>query len=73
MNGEYWNGGVTGENKVLENLLVHHKSHVNWPGIETWLFEFLLLHLCFSTGVPCIYVLMCMLYLCINVYVVFMY
>jgi hypothetical protein len=60
MNGEYDSGGFTGENKMLENLLVHHKSHVNWPGIETWLFEFHLLHLCFYICVLCIYVLMCM-------------
>ena len=37
------------KNKVFGNLLVHHKSHVNWPGFETLLFEFLLLQLCFYT------------------------
>jgi len=37
------------ETKLFGNLLFHHKSHVNWLGIETWLFEFLLLQLCFYT------------------------
>jgi hypothetical protein len=34
-------------NKVLGNLLVHNKPHVNWLGIENLLLEFPLLHLCF--------------------------
>jgi len=40
---------LQGKNKVFGNLIVHHKSHVNWPGIETLFVEFRLLQLCFYT------------------------
>jgi uncharacterized membrane protein len=55
------------KNTLLGNLLVHHKTNVNWPGIETWLSEFHLLPLCFYTCLLCIYILMCMSYLRFNV------
>jgi hypothetical protein len=52
--------GLQEKNKVLVNLLVHHKSHINWPVIETWLFVFLLLH---------VLLYFCTLHSCINMYV----
>ena len=37
------------KNKIFGDLLVHNKFHANWPGAETWPFEFRLLQLCFYT------------------------